>query len=106
MRALGDEVTDVPLSVMDQTVYREQSYPIQAGDALFVFSDGFVDAENAPEAIRFGRERLESIVAAPAAKPREIIDTLVGQIQQFAAGSTQFDDMCLVCVHRDAEFPS
>jgi serine phosphatase RsbU (regulator of sigma subunit) len=96
---VGDAVTDVPLSVKEEVSYAEQTFALEAGGTMAVFSDGFADAENA-KGERFGQPRVVQVMHRHGGTSRGFADALVSRVQEFANSSPQFDDMCLVCLQR------
>lgn len=77
VRADGDlvrlESTGRPLGLLPGGGYEERSLPVGAGDALVLFTDGVLDAEN-PAGVAFGEERLEELVRSSAG--RSVADLL------------------------------
>src|SRR5207245_1618397 len=56
------EATGRPIGLMPGGGYSERRVPIEAGDRLFLYTDGLVDAENAA-GDTFGVARLEELLA-------------------------------------------
>jgi len=73
---------------------------IEPGDVFAAITDGIFEYENAAGAM-FGDERVVDLVRGhPGSTAREIIDIVVGEVDAFAAGAPQKDDMTLVVVRR------
>ena len=73
---------------------------MKSGESLTLFSDGFTDAMDRENRF-YGLPRLtQTVAAADGTGAKQLGRTVVADIQQFMGGRSQFDDMCLVCVHR------
>ena len=74
---------------------------LEPGDALFAFSDGLIDEENA-EGEEFGRERLiRAILAQRGVAARQALESLLGAVRMHRAGEP-VDDTTLLVVRRAA----
>lgn len=76
------------------TQYKDYTFSLQAGERLFLYTEGFSDSMNDGQEV-FGMERLEQAVAK-AQSPDEIIATL----NCFMAGSEQLHDMTYLWLER------
>jgi len=93
--------TGVPLGLLPNGSWREETVQFGRGDLLCVYTDGFTEATNSDEE-EFGLERLEQGVRSRVALPaREISDALYGEVATFAAGIPQYDDQTLLIVRRE-----
>ncbi|ABG57487.1 sigma factor sigB regulation protein [Cytophaga hutchinsonii ATCC 33406] len=73
----------------------ELSY--SSNDVLILYTDGLVEAHNLARD-EYGYERLKQMgLESSADKPRQIIDTIIENVQHFS-GSTQFEDDCTLLV--------
>ncbi|WP_448191824.1 PP2C family protein-serine/threonine phosphatase [Azospirillum sp. sgz301742] len=91
------------LAAMPDMPYGERSIQLDAGDVVFLFTDGVTEAFNGEEAM-FGDDRLVEALAAQAASPvREGLDGVLSDLARFTAGAPQSDDItCLVVRWRGA----
>lgn len=69
---------------------------LNAGDQLFIYSDGLVDVKNADGEF-FGSERLLESFQQKDAKT----DTIIHQIDQFMGSEAQYDDLTLLILDRE-----
>jgi sigma-B regulation protein RsbU (phosphoserine phosphatase) len=75
-----------------RAVYTEESLPFQAGDRLLLFTDGIPEALS-PAGEPFGDERLQSLLAAHAARtPEQIAEALLARVAEWTGRSASFDD--------------
>ena len=95
--------TGVPVGLLPNGSWRENTAPFGPGDLLCVYSDGFTEATNAEEE-EFGLERLEQTLVARITLPaRDLSDDLFREVSLFAQGVPQYDDQTLLIVRRDTE---
>ncbi len=90
--------TGLPIALYAGHGYRELAVPVEAGDLLFFYTDGLVEAEDAAGDM-FGAERLQELLAA--AQSREI-DALLRHVEEevraFRGGVEAFDDATMMAL--------
>ena len=95
--------TGPPLGLIPGIPFQESRFELAPGDLLALYSDGVVEAQNSSEE-EFEEERLVRCLQAHRGKPAaEIIDLLFEEIDAFAAGHPQHDDITVMLVKRLAE---
>ena len=89
--------TGVALGVMPGLEYKEDSFVLNPGDTLILYTDGVSEAMNA-EGEEFGVERLQQLFTEqPPSSAQTAIDTILQAVAEFAGGTPQSDDVtCLV----------
>ena len=88
------------LGVLDNAGFVRGRVRLNSGDLLLAYSDGIPEAQNTSEE-EFGYGRLELELRHVAKRSsEEILFSLLGTVQDFAAGHPQSDDMSLVVVRR------
>jgi len=93
--------TGVPLGLVPNGSWTEESVSFGRGDLLCAYTDGFTEASNAEEE-EFGLERLEEELTSGLSLPvREVSDRLFGAVLDFAQGMPQYDDQTLLIVRRE-----
>jgi len=81
-----------------ESVLKEEKKYLNTGDALLMYSDGFTEALNEAEE-EFGEDRLEKVFCRNLHKPaKAIADTIIGDVNKFAEGQAQNDDMTLIVI--------
>ncbi|QOY87451.1 SpoIIE family protein phosphatase [Paludibaculum fermentans] len=71
---------------------------LQSGDLVAVCTDGVTEAHN-PDREEFGDERWQaSLQAAAALAPASILDRIIQQVDTFAAGAEQHDDITVMAL--------
>ena len=93
--------TGPPLGLLPLALpYGEASLVLQRGDSLVLFSDGVTEAQNAADE-EYGEPRLLDVVRGAAGQPASVtIDRILAEIDTFAGGAPQFDDITLLIVRR------
>ncbi len=95
----GDSgLANLPLGVLAETRYDQQSFPLRSGDRLVLYTDGIVEAPN-PSGELFGQRRLIDVLQAqrrarPADQKRAVVDAL----ERHTGGSLDHDDVTLVAI--------
>ena len=82
---------EMPLGLFSGTKHRAHVLRLSAGDALFAFTDGVTDAQNAGGNF-FGRDGLTDFMRACIAANEPVETTLPARLHSFSAGTEQFDD--------------
>jgi sigma-B regulation protein RsbU (phosphoserine phosphatase) len=82
---------------MEDLPFREHTFELNAGDSLFVYTDGVAEATNSDNEL-FGTDRmLDALNANPDAAPKEVLANMMDSINRFVAGAQQFDDITMLC---------
>ena len=100
----GEEESGIPIAVMDGMEFERILVPIKPGDIVVMYTDGINEAMDAKDE-EFGMERVRTAVLA-GGQPKDIGERILSEIETFAAGAAQFDDMCIVIFGRDLECDS
>jgi sigma-B regulation protein RsbU (phosphoserine phosphatase) len=104
------ELTGLPLGVLGDSEYDEQSTMLCHGDTVLLYTDGVVEATNQQDEI-FGYERLTQVLrSADGLKPRALLTVLLHELRAWG-GPDQTDDITMVILRRrqaslDAELRS
>ncbi len=78
--------------------YREYQLQLEAGDTVFVYTDGVTEAMNGQEEL-FGMNRLEETLNSLDGKNcREILEGVQESVERFVDGAEQFDDLTMLCM--------
>lgn len=92
--------TGVPLGMLPQASWRQETVTLSPGDLLCVYTDGLTEAVNARDE-EFGLERLAAIVAAGAGSPlKSLCDRILAEVAGFARDMPQYDDQTLLLLRR------
>ena len=97
--------TGIPLGMFPGMVWQQETAVLQPGDQLVLYSDGITEAQNYSEA-EYGEQRLIEQVRRGGGKNGRLVETMADQIltdiQRFADGAPQFDDITLLILSRNA----
>ncbi|MEN1679368.1 MAG: SpoIIE family protein phosphatase [Planctomycetota bacterium] len=96
---LAEEITGLPVGVMDDFEYEQITRKIEPGDFLTVFTDGFSEAMNRDKDL-YGMERLTAAVGSAGLSITELGKHVLDDVRKFVDGYDQSDDMCLACFGR------
>ena len=93
------EATGMPIGLLAGHGYDERRVELSAGDLLFFYTDGCVEAES-PTGEMFGAARLESLLTAgPHETGAETLARLEEAIARFRGGREASDDATLMVVN-------
>ncbi len=88
------------LGVMEDMKFKRSSLQLNPGDALVMYTDGVTEAENKEHA-QFGESRLEAELAALQGAPsKQIVETVLSKVREFADGAPQSDDITQLVIRR------
>ena len=86
------------LAGMEGARYREYELDLDAGDRLVVYTDGVPEATNASNTL-YGTDRmLCALNAAEGGSCRQLLEALHRDVDEFAGGADQFDDITMLCI--------
>ena len=86
------------LAGMEGARYREYELELDAGDRLVVYTDGVPEATNASNTL-YGTDRmLRALNAAEGGSCRQLLEALHRDVDEFAGGADQFDDITMLCI--------
>jgi phosphoserine phosphatase RsbU/P len=90
----------IPLGMLGDFTYEEESTLLEPGDTLVIYSDGVTEAMNKNGEL-FGEERLASVLAdSRRDAPEAIVERIVAAIKEYAGTTPQSDDVTIVVVKR------
>ena len=91
------------VGIMPGSEYEEGRTTLNPGDDLVLYTDGITEAENTEDEM-FGEERLEQLLIEHRhSSAREIEERVYSNIREFAAGTSQTDDLTMVIVKMTAD---
>jgi serine phosphatase RsbU (regulator of sigma subunit) len=90
---------DMPLGILDDAEYREQTYgPLRAGQVILLGTDGVWEMPDA-KGEAFGKDRLREIIREFADRPASEISTAIHErLNHFRGDAKQVDDVTYVVV--------
>ncbi len=87
------------LGVVTGLTYQEGVVDLAPGDTLLVFTDGVTESINR-EGQEFGKKRLQDLFEGrPAARAQEAVERLLQEVERYAEGVEQFDDITCMALH-------
>jgi sigma-B regulation protein RsbU (phosphoserine phosphatase) len=92
--------TGIVLGIDENRTWTRQSVHISVGDILVLYTDGITESQNTQE-LFFGNQRLlEKVKANRGRSAREIQNAIIAEVNDFASGAPQFDDIALIVIVR------
>lgn len=91
------------LAGMEGTRYREGSLRLEAGDRLFLYTDGVTEATDGQQEL-FGEERLQNTLNGLSGLPvKDLLCGVKERIEAFVGEAEQFDDITMLCMEYTPE---
>lgn len=88
--------TNVPAGPLREFPFEEQQIQLEDGDRILLYTDGVTEAKNVSDAF-YSDERLELLAGESMnCNAREQVEYILKDIEQFAAGAEQSDDITLL----------
>jgi sigma-B regulation protein RsbU (phosphoserine phosphatase) len=91
------EIGGLPLGVLDDADYEQQSTDLLPGDTLFLFTDGITEASG-PSGAQFGLKGIQASLAAPVNSAQGVIDHVLAGLHAHEAGTRPHDDQTMVAL--------
>lgn len=99
-QAAEKRIVGIPLGLLGDTEYEETELPLEPGDAVVLASDGIIDSRDV-FGQEYGRERLARLIERHGTLPAgKLIDKILHDVRNHAAGAAAFDDQTVVVVRR------
>ena len=99
VESLATEEAGLPLGIEAQATYQEFDVALETGDAVVLYTDGISDAMN-PAGEMYGAARLHDALAGGPREVAALGKAVLDDVQRFADGQRQIDDICLICFGR------
>ena len=88
----------IPVGLFEDFEYGASSLQLNAGDKLFLYTDGVSEAENSGNVL-FGEERILKILSAnKQASPRELVHLMEMEVAAHVQGHFQSDDITMMTI--------
>lgn len=87
--------TQIPLGVLREHAWQNESFEVEPGDILVLYTDGVIEARDANRE-PFGEERLAELVRTGPERPDELLAFLRGKLVAHQGGDIGSDDQTLV----------
>lgn len=92
---------DVVLGAIADLDYSDKVLYLEPGQKIVIYTDGVVEAENRQEE-QYGDERLAALVRDNyGLSSRELVEAVIEDVNKFANGADQSDDITIVVLGRD-----
>ena len=95
---LLEMIANAPIGLWPELEYKGEEIDSIKGRALFIYTDGLNEAEDA-EQKQFGEERMLSILRnTHFDSARQVVDTLLAKVEEHRAGAEPNDDLTMLCL--------
>ena len=86
------------LGSMENIVYREELVTLEPGDTLYMHTDGVTEAINAERDLFSEQRLLDALNKNKEEAPKELLSAVKREIDNFARGTEQADDMTMLAL--------
>ena len=101
--ALFRDKHSLPVGAMDDVHYTEYELQLTPGADVFVYSDGLPEGVNEKNE-QFGTDRIVRVLnETDSSDPETLIREMDRAMQEFAAGTPQFDDLTMLSIHYNGQ---
>ena len=83
------------LSAMGNYKYKASKVFLKPENSILIYTDGVTEAQNTKEEF-YGEERLINILNSKIQNPKETIESIKADINEFTNGASQFDDITML----------
>ena len=90
-------VPNLPLGILGGMAFQEQEIPFHYDDALFLYTDGLTEAENATHE-QFGEDRMKEALHGRKSA-NDHLESIKKQVAAFVGDAPQSDDLTLLFIH-------
>lgn len=88
----------IPVGLFEDFEYKENSVQLEAGDKIFLYTDGVSEAENSEHKLFGDNTIMEIINLNMSATPHELIGKMEEEISAHVNGFTQSDDITMMTI--------
>jgi sigma-B regulation protein RsbU (phosphoserine phosphatase) len=99
------DISGLVLGIIDGQDYQAVTVDLQPGEVMAMYTDGINEAENRAGK-PYGIDRIRDHVRLCNGDVEAVGRAIVADVRSFITGTTQFDDMCLVCFGRKPIAPA
>jgi sigma-B regulation protein RsbU (phosphoserine phosphatase) len=93
-----DGKSELPLGIRSATAYHDRTASLLSGDAVFVFSDGVIEAMNVADEF-YGDDRLKvDLGAVMNLEPAEMLRSLKAKVDGFTGEAPKADDVTMLAL--------
>ena len=93
------ESTGLPLGMFHEGEFAATRLQLQAGDTMFLYTDGLLEARNATD--EYGVDRVMNLVRQQAPRPpAELVSACLNDLRAFAGSTPAVDDLTLLAIRR------
>ena len=88
------------LGAVEGMPFKNESFQLNSGDAIVMYTDGGTEAENIDHA-QFGEARLEEVLATlGGAQSQQVVEVINAKVKEFAGEAPQSDDITQLVIRR------
>lgn len=102
LKALGREVSSLPLGILPTQEYASMTLPIAAGCSILAFTDGVTEAMSESRET-YGKDRFAKYLEHADGTIDALVKGLVADVEAFAGDGPIRDDTCIVGFQRAAQ---
>ena len=86
------------LGIMDNMKYENYEIRMKPGDKLFLYTDGVPEASDRDNQMFGAKRMVAALNRNPADTPKELLENVRCEVDEFVRDAEQFDDLTMLCV--------
>jgi len=90
----------IPLGIMGETVYTEESIALSRGDYVVSITDGIIEAMDT-DGLAYSFDRVVDVLCRPADSAEKLVESLLEDVRLFSEGAQQHDDLTVLVLKRN-----
>lgn len=95
--ATNDDHANIPLGILADANYDQQSLTLRSGDLLFVYTDGVIETRD-PEGRFYGKESILEVLNQSRGEMEDIKNNVVRSLHDFSKNGLNHDDVTFMVV--------
>jgi sigma-B regulation protein RsbU (phosphoserine phosphatase) len=94
----SEHAVNLPLGVGREFTYEQSMVKLESGDALFIFTDGVLEAQN-PKGQFFGEDNLQAVLnEVDNNDPQSVKSSVLSRLNAFVEGDFSHDDVTFIAI--------
>ncbi|MFH0963446.1 MAG: SpoIIE family protein phosphatase [Planctomycetota bacterium] len=96
-----EEPSNFPIGITEDVAFEGSTFPLEGGDVVFLCTDGVIEAMNNAQEC-YGIERMLKAIGGAPGTPDAVLNAVLADVHNFAAGASQSDDLTMLAFGRDS----
>jgi serine phosphatase RsbU (regulator of sigma subunit) len=95
------EISGMPMGYMEGQHYKLKTTQLEPGDMIYTYTDGVTEAVNENKELYSDPRLLEFVNSHPTEDVKELLESVLADVKQFAGTAEQADDITMLAVRKN-----